>query len=40
MPILDIRPTSLHQRVPLFIGNRPLVEMAEKLIAEYDSPSA
>jgi len=28
-PILDIQPTGLHQRVPLFIGNRPLVEKAE-----------
>jgi fructose-1,6-bisphosphatase I len=36
MPILDIEPTSLHQRVPLFIGNRPLVEMAEELIAQHD----
>jgi fructose-1,6-bisphosphatase I len=34
--ILDIPPTGLHQRVPLFIGNRDLVEMAEKFIHEYD----
>lgn len=27
-PILDIRPTELHQRTPLFIGNRDLVELA------------
>jgi len=27
--ILDITPTSLHQRTPLFIGNRSLVERAE-----------
>jgi fructose-1,6-bisphosphatase I len=33
--ILDILPESLHQRTPLFIGNRALVEMAEKFIAEY-----
>jgi fructose-1,6-bisphosphatase I len=35
-PIRDIRPESLHQRTPLFIGNRDLVEKAESLIAEYD----
>jgi fructose-1,6-bisphosphatase I len=31
-PILDIAPQTLHQRTPLFIGNRPLVEKAEALI--------
>jgi fructose-1,6-bisphosphatase I len=35
-PILDIQPTNLHQRVPLFIGSRDLVEQAERLIAEKD----
>jgi fructose-1,6-bisphosphatase I len=35
-PILDIHPTSLHQRTPLFIGNRELVEKAEAFIREYD----
>jgi fructose-1,6-bisphosphatase I len=30
--ILDIEPTELHQRVPLFIGNRALVEKAEYFI--------
>ncbi len=34
--ILDIKPTSLHQRVPYFIGNRNLVEQAERFIQEYD----
>jgi fructose-1,6-bisphosphatase I len=33
--ILDIQPETLHQRVPLFIGNRGLVEKAEQLIREY-----
>lgn len=28
-PILDIDPTRLHQRTPLFIGNKHLVELAE-----------
>jgi fructose-1,6-bisphosphatase I len=35
-PILDIQPTGLHQRTPLFIGNRDLVEKAEAFIREYD----
>ena len=34
--ILDIDPTSLHQRVPLFIGQKSLVKMAEKYIGRYD----
>jgi fructose-1,6-bisphosphatase I len=34
--ILDIKPKSLHERTPLFIGNRELVELAEKYIREYD----
>lgn len=32
--ILDIEPTSLHQRVPLFIGNRPLVLKAEAYLLD------
>lgn len=36
-PILDIQPTSLHQRVPLFIGNRSLVEKAEEFIRKHDA---
>lgn len=35
-PLLDIVPTSLHQRVPVFLGNRFLVEQAEKFIKERD----
>jgi fructose-1,6-bisphosphatase I len=34
--ILDIQPRSLHQRTPLFIGNRNLVEKAEELIRTHD----
>ena len=34
--ILEITPTCLHQRTPLFIGNRPLVEAAEEFIRKYD----
>ncbi|MGQ9814323.1 MAG: class 1 fructose-bisphosphatase [Candidatus Roseilinea sp.] len=36
--ILDIQPDSLHQRTPLFIGNRMLVEQAEQFIQQYDQP--
>ncbi len=34
--ILDIKPEDLHQRTPLFIGNRELTEKAEAFIAEHD----
>ena len=34
--IMDIQPEGLHQRTPLFIGNRPLVEKAEQYLREYD----
>jgi len=34
--ILTIQPTGLHQRVPLFTGNRELVEKAEWFIKTYD----
>lgn len=33
--ILDIQPDSLHQRTPLFIGSRSLVEMAEEYLRRY-----
>ena len=32
--ILDITPTETHQRVPFYIGTRPLVEKAEEFIRE------
>ena len=35
--ILTIQPHELHQRVPLFIGDRALVEQAESFIREHDS---
>lgn len=34
--ILDIEPAELHQRVPLFVGSRALVEQAERFISERD----
>jgi len=38
--ILDIQPASLHQRVPLYIGSRELVEKAEGFIRELDGVPA
>ncbi len=37
--ILDIVPEALHQRTPLFIGDRRLVQKAEELIAAHDGPA-
>jgi len=34
--VLAIRPHSLHQRVPFFVGSRDLVERAESFIQQYD----
>lgn len=34
--ILDIQPEELHQRVPLFMGNKPEVELIEEYIKKYD----
>ena len=34
--ILDIEPKALHERTPLFIGNRDLVLQAEEFIRKYD----
>jgi fructose-1,6-bisphosphatase I len=34
--ILDLKPTELHQRVPLFIGNKDLVAQLETFIRECD----
>ena len=35
--LLDMTPDSLHQRTPMFIGNRNLVEKAEEFIHIHDS---
>jgi fructose-1,6-bisphosphatase I len=35
--ILQIQPTSLHQRTPLFIGDKHLVQKAEEYIHNFDS---
>jgi fructose-1,6-bisphosphatase I len=34
--ILDVEPTSLHQRTPLYVGDKGLVEKAEAFIREFD----
>jgi fructose-1,6-bisphosphatase I len=38
--VLDMQPTSLHQRIPLFTGNSELVDKAEEFIREYDQEVA
>ena len=35
-PMLDVKPASLHQRTPVYVGNRDLVEKAEEFIARHD----
>jgi len=35
-PICEIEPEGLHQRTPIYVGNRELVEKAEEFIARYD----
>ncbi|MCL4834120.1 MAG: class 1 fructose-bisphosphatase [Caldilineaceae bacterium] len=34
--ILDLQPSALHQRVPIFVGNTGLVEKAQEFIKELD----
>lgn len=34
--ILDLKPTSLHQRVPIYIGSKEAVDMVEKFINEEE----
>lgn len=33
--ILDIKPESLHQRVPFFVGSRRMVEMADRFMQDF-----
>lgn len=33
--ILDIKPTSLHQRAPIFVGSKKMVEKAKEFMAKY-----
>jgi fructose-1,6-bisphosphatase I len=34
--IVDIEPESLHQRTPLYMGSKELVDLAERYLAEDD----
>jgi len=34
--VLDLKPESLHQRIPLYVGSRQMVDKAENLILEFD----
>jgi fructose-1,6-bisphosphatase I len=34
--VLDIQPTDLHHRTPIFMGNKELVVKAEEFIRTYD----
>jgi fructose-1,6-bisphosphatase I len=38
--ILDIQPTELHQRVPVFIGSKNMVEQAEAFLKKYETVKA
>jgi fructose-1,6-bisphosphatase I len=38
--ILDIQPSSLHQRTPLFIGSPDMVSKAEEMMVRYSQVSA
>jgi len=38
--IMEVVPTTLHQRTPLFIGSRDMVEKVEDLIAKHSIPAA
>lgn len=38
--ILDVQPTSLHQRTPLFIGSADMVTMAEEFMSRYSPVTA
>jgi fructose-1,6-bisphosphatase I len=37
-PILEVEPETLHQRTPVYMGNRDLVEKVEEFIRQYDTP--
>jgi fructose-1,6-bisphosphatase I len=36
MDIMDVEPDSLHQRVPLYMGSKDFVDLAERMLAEED----
>jgi fructose-1,6-bisphosphatase I len=38
--ILDVQPSHLHERIPLFLGNRELVEQAERFLSATPDPKS
>jgi fructose-1,6-bisphosphatase I len=38
--VMEMQPTDLHQRVPLFIGSKKMVEKVHALIEELDIEKA
>lgn len=34
VPLLDVQPTALHQRTPVYLGSAPFVDLAERFLAE------
>ena len=40
MRMLEVQPTGLHQRVPVFLGSRNEVEAAVRYHAEHDAANA
>ena len=40
MDILDVEPDSLHQRIPLYMGSREFVDLAEEMLAAEAEPGA
>jgi fructose-1,6-bisphosphatase I len=38
--ILDIQPTSLHQRIPVFCGSAEYVDLAQRFVAEDAAATA
>jgi len=33
MDIMDVQPDSLHQRIPLYLGSKSLVDLADEMLA-------
>jgi fructose-1,6-bisphosphatase I len=33
-PLMDVRPESLHERTPVYMGSAAFVDMAERFLAE------
>jgi len=35
LKILDIKPTALHERIPLFVGSEKMVKKAQEMMEEF-----